>query len=119
MGATSLSEDLSPIAVEGLVVGHEQSGYWASSVLLDEFQQIIDLWVNLEFKTLGFSVKKDDVEWEGLNIASFDQLTRMNSRLGTDLQAGTKLGNAEWGISHESYQEVLECLSASIRWKAL
>jgi DNA-binding GntR family transcriptional regulator len=87
MGTTPLREALSRLAVEGLVIGHGQRGYWAASVSLDEFQQITDLRLDLEPKAFGLSVQKGDMEWEGRVVASFHQLSRVTTRLATEPEA--------------------------------
>ncbi|MDO8778399.1 MAG: GntR family transcriptional regulator [Burkholderiaceae bacterium] len=106
MGTTPLREALSRLAVEGLVIGHGQRGYWAASVSLDEFQQITDLRLDLEPKAFGLSVQKGDFEWEGRVVAAFHQLSRVTARLAVDPQAAAP----DWERKNkEFHMTLIEC----------
>jgi GntR family carbon starvation induced transcriptional regulator len=103
MGTTPLREALSRLAVEGLVIGHRQRGYWAASVSRAEFDEITDLRLDLEPKALALSIKKGDMNWEGRVVAAFHQLSRVTKRLAGEGAAAA----AEWETKNKAFHVAL------------
>lgn len=106
MGTTPLREALSRLAVEGLVIGHGQRGYWSASVSREEFEQITDLRLDLEPKAFALSIEKGDLQWEGRVVASFHQLSRATERLNVEPQSAAQ----DWERQNKDFHlTLIEC----------
>jgi len=103
MGTTPLREALSRLAMEGLVVGQGQRGYWVPSVSREEFEQITDLRLDLEPKAFALSIQKGDMEWEGRVVAAFHQLSRMTKRLAREQVSSA----SEWEEKNRDFHMTL------------
>jgi GntR family transcriptional regulator, carbon starvation induced regulator len=103
MGTTPLREALSRLAVEGLVIGHRQRGYWAASMSRTEYMDITDLRLDLEPKALALSIQKGDMQWEGRVVAAFHQLSRVTKRLADEPAAAA----AEWETQNKAFHMTL------------
>ncbi len=103
MGTTPLREALSRLAVEGLVIGHGQRGYWSASVSRAEFEQITDLRVDLEPKAFALSIQHGDAQWEGQVVAAFHQLSTITKRLVKTPKASAR----EWETQNKAFHLTL------------
>jgi GntR family carbon starvation induced transcriptional regulator len=103
MGTTPLREALSRLAVQGLVTGYGQRGYWAASVSRAEYEQITDLRLDLEPKAFALSIEKGDVQWEGRVVAALHQLSRVTKRLAGEPAAAA----SEWEAQNKAFHMTL------------
>ncbi|MDO8769861.1 MAG: GntR family transcriptional regulator [Burkholderiaceae bacterium] len=103
MGTTPIREALSRLAVEGLVIGHGQRGYWSASVSRAEFEQITDLRLDLEPKAFALSIQFGDAQWEGQVVAAFHQLSTITKRLAKSPKTSAR----EWETLNKAFHLTL------------
>ncbi|MEJ2612042.1 MAG: FCD domain-containing protein [Candidatus Thiodiazotropha sp.] len=86
MGATPLREALSRLTQNGFVTTEGQRGFRVSVTSLDDLEDITDMRVVLETLALKKSFEVGDDEWEARVIASFHQLSKIETATEPDLE---------------------------------
>lgn len=108
LGATPLREALSRLSADGFVVSEGQRGFQVAPISLEELEDITELRIMLEQKALRESLQRGGDDWETGIVASFHQLTK--------LETGTSISDVkEWEKRNQAFHAALISACPS-RW---
>ena len=83
VGLTPLREALARLVGDSVVVTEGQRGFWVAPLSVEELEDISNVRSLVETEALSRSIEKGDEEWERQLTEAFDELTRIETELGS------------------------------------
>jgi DNA-binding GntR family transcriptional regulator len=103
VGIGSLRESLLQLEADGLVIAESNRGFCVAPVSIADLEDITELRVDIERKSLTQSIQNGDDAWESSIVAAFHMLVKME----TDITQ-TPLRNREvWEERHRRFHDAL------------
>ena len=104
VGLTPLREALARLVGDSVVVTEGQRGFWVAPLSIEELEDISNVRSLIETEALTRSIEQGDDAWEKELTAAFENLTRVETKLGA---SPSDEQMQDWELANRHFHETL------------
>lgn len=105
-GPIPVREALARLSAVGLIVAHEQRGFWVAPISATELNELLALRKSLEYAALKESIANGNYEWEAQLLAAHHRLVHHSGVAIAEGGGATDWG-PEWDKAHKAFHLAL------------